>query len=83
MRSQPRSPVVLPAYELELAADQRAALRRALVLAAPLLVAFTLLDKATAPQAWLPLLAVRLVAAVVLGLLARAARGPLPPELIA
>src|SRR5438552_7439626 len=83
MDSQPRLPVALPAYETELAANQRTALRSAVLLAAPILVGFTLLDRATAPGHWHALLVVRLVAAGALVALARAARGKIPPPLLA
>jgi signal transduction histidine kinase len=66
-----RLSVALPEYETELAATQRTAMRNAALLAAPLLVAFTFLDRATTPPFWLLLLGVRLAAASVLGLVAR------------
>ncbi|TMB26538.1 MAG: HAMP domain-containing histidine kinase [Deltaproteobacteria bacterium] len=66
-----RLSVTLPEYETELAATQRTAMRNAALLAAPLLVAFTFLDRATTPPFWLSLLGVRLAAASVLGLIAR------------
>ncbi len=66
-----RLSVTLPEYETELAATQRTAMRNAALLAAPLLVAFTLLDRAATPPFWLPLLGLRLAAASVLGLVAR------------
>jgi signal transduction histidine kinase len=69
--TEARLSVTLPEYEAELAANQRAALRRAARLAAPLLLAFTLLDRITAPDWWLPLLGVRVLAAAALLLLAR------------
>jgi signal transduction histidine kinase len=69
--TEARLSVTLPEYETELAANQRTALRTAALLAAPLLLAFTLLDRATAPTAWLVLLMVRLVAAGALALVAR------------
>ena len=69
--SQPRMPVSLPAYEAELTAHQQTALRTAVLLAAPLVVAFTALDRATAPDEWVPLLLVRLAAAGILALLSR------------
>src|SRR3954468_21265700 len=74
-----RLSVTLPEYETELVARQRAALRLAAVLAAPILVAFTLLDRVTAPAAWLSLLAVRVAAGVVLLLLAELAKHTTPP----
>jgi signal transduction histidine kinase len=46
-------------------------MRSAALIAAPILVAFTLLDRATAPLFWLPLLAVRSAAAAILGIVAR------------
>src|SRR5439155_356879 len=66
-----RLSVTLPEYETELAATQRTAMRNAALLAAPLLVAFTFLDRAATPPFWLPLLGLRLAAASVLGLVAR------------
>src|SRR3954465_9708687 len=74
-----RLSVTLPEYETELVARQRAALRLAAVLAAPILVAFTLLDRVTAPESWLSLLAVRVAAGVVLLLLAELAKHTTPP----
>jgi len=64
--TEARLSVTLPEYQTELAADQRTALRAATLLAAPIVVAFTLLDRASAPAWWLPLLGVRLIAAVAL-----------------
>ena len=72
--SEPRLSVALPEYETELAANQRSALRSAVLLAAPILAGFTVLDRATVPERWLPLLAVRLAAAVALLAIARLAR---------
>src|SRR5437016_4988419 len=66
-----RLSVTLPEYETELAATQRTAMRNAALLAAPLLVAFTFLDRATTPPFWLSLLGVRWAAASVLGRIAR------------
>jgi signal transduction histidine kinase len=66
-----RLSVTLPEYETELAATQRTAMRNAALLAAPLLVAFTFLDRSATPPFWLPLLGLRLAAASVLGLAAR------------
>ncbi|OLC73215.1 MAG: hypothetical protein AUH83_12320 [Deltaproteobacteria bacterium 13_1_40CM_4_68_19] len=69
--TEARLSVTLPEYETELAATQRTAMRNAALLAAPLLVAFTFLDRATTPPSWLSLLGVRLAAVSVLGLIAR------------
>src|SRR2546423_1050710 len=44
-----RLSVTLPEYETELAATQRTAMRNAALLAAPLLVAFTFLDRRALP----------------------------------
>src|SRR5207249_1089663 len=66
MQSQPRLPVALPPYEVELAANQRSALRGGALLAAALLLSFALLDLAQARSAFWRLLAVRLVAAAIL-----------------
>jgi signal transduction histidine kinase len=64
--NEARLSVALPEYETELASNQRAALRTAALLAAPIVLSFTLLDRATTPEHWLPLLFVRLLAASVL-----------------
>ena len=69
--SDARLSVALPEYETELASNQRAALRTAALLAAPILLAFTLLDSATTPDYWLLLLGIRLVAASALVVIAR------------
>ena len=69
--TEARVSVTLPEYETELAANQRTAMRSAALLAAPILVLFTLLDRATAPVLWIPLLAARTAAAALLGLVAR------------
>ena len=61
-----RVPVTLPEYSTELANRQRAGLRAAALLAAGLLVAFSGLDRATAPAKWLSLLGIRALAAVLL-----------------
>jgi len=58
----------LPPYEAELERNQRSAVRNAALIAAPLLLAFSSLDRAMAPQHFWKLLAVRLAA--VAGLLA-------------
>jgi len=79
----PRLPVVLPDYDAELVAQQRSAVRSAMLLAAPILVAFTLLDRAIAPAAWLSLLVVRLLAAFMLLAIGRAARRSERPERLA
>src|SRR6266571_656543 len=79
----PRLPVVLPDYDAELGTRQRSAVRSAMLLASPLLVAFSALDRATAPAAWLPLLAVRVSAALLLLVIGRAARGSERPEWLA
>ncbi|HYY51682.1 MAG TPA: HAMP domain-containing sensor histidine kinase [Myxococcales bacterium] len=71
--TEARLSVTLPEYESELAANQRTAMRSAVLLAAPLLVVFTFLDRATAPLFWIPLLGLRTAAAALLGLVARLA----------
>src|SRR5438046_2941610 len=71
--TEARLSVTLPEYETELAANQRTAMRSAALIAAPLLLAFTLLDRATAPSFWIPLLAVRLTAVAALAVIARLA----------
>jgi signal transduction histidine kinase len=72
--SEGRLSVTLPEYETELAANQRTALRTAALLSGPILIGFTLLDRATAPGFWVPLLCARLAAAAVLALVARLTR---------
>ena len=69
--NEARLSVALPEYETELASNQRAALRTAALLAAPIVLAFTLLDRATTPDHWVALLLVRILAAAVLLLIAR------------
>ena len=69
----------LPPYEEELVASQRAAIRSASLLAAVLLLAFSLLDRALVPAQWLPILGVRALSSALLLLCARAAaRGARP-----
>jgi len=72
--SEPRLSVTLPEYETELAATQRTALRNATLLAAPILAGFTILDRASAPEHWVQLLAVRACAAAALLAIARLAQ---------
>ncbi|HEY5678001.1 MAG TPA: hypothetical protein VIR81_14505 [Myxococcales bacterium] len=64
----------LPAYEAELEKNQRAAVRSATLVAAPLLLAFFALDRVTAPARFWHLLCVRLVASAALLAVARATR---------
>src|SRR5438067_10232590 len=71
----------MPAYDDELISSQRGAIRTTCLLAAGLLIAFALLDRAIAPQVWLPLLGVRVVAGALLLVFARLA-ARLPPLLI-
>jgi len=71
--SEARLSVTLPEYETELAANQRTAMRSAALIGSVILLLFTLLDRATAPDVWLQLLAVRVVAAGLLALIARLA----------
>src|SRR5262245_56617597 len=61
-----RAPSPLPTYSEELESAQRHALPVACFLAAGLIVAFSGLDHALTTENWLPLLLVRLAAAVVL-----------------
>jgi len=75
--------VVLPDYDAELATRQRSAVRSAMLLAAPIVVAFSGLDLAIAPAAWLSLLLVRVVAASVLLVIGHAARRSERPERLA
>ena len=67
----PHQPISLPAYEAELLGHQRSALRAACLIAAPILLAFSLLDRAQAPQAFGRMLVVRIVAAALLVQIAR------------
>jgi signal transduction histidine kinase len=55
-----------PTYAEELRAAQEAAIRWACFIAAPLMLAFALLDRHFAPEGWLRLLGARAVAAVLL-----------------
>ncbi|HEX9578815.1 MAG TPA: hypothetical protein VF993_13765, partial [Myxococcales bacterium] len=56
----------MPSYGEELAASQLHAIRSACLLAAPLLLVFSLLDRALVPHDWVPLLVVRAIASLVL-----------------
>ena len=56
----------MPTYAEELAHAQLSSLRLACLLAAPILVAFALLDRAFAPGSFVPLLGLRLAAALLL-----------------
>lgn len=73
----------LPAYEAELEKNQRAAVRSATLVAAPLLLAFFALDRVTAPAHFWPLLCVRLAACAALLLVARATRSRVSPVSLA
>ncbi|MGE5049311.1 MAG: hypothetical protein ACM3PC_12120, partial [Deltaproteobacteria bacterium] len=68
----------MPSYAEELERSQRGAVRAACVLAAGLLVAFSALDRALVPQAFLPLLAMRVAAALLLVACARWGRTGVP-----
>jgi signal transduction histidine kinase len=84
--SEARLSVTLPEYETELAVNQRKALRAAALLAAPLLLGFTVLDWSTAPGVWLPLLLIRLCASAALaaiGVLAHRVSNPVPVAALA
>jgi len=79
--SEARLSVTLPEYETELAVNQRKALRAAALLAAPILLGFTVLDWSTARDFWMPLLAIRVVASaglVLVGILAQRLANPVP-----
>jgi signal transduction histidine kinase len=69
--SEARLSVTLPEYESELIANQRTAMRTAALIAAPILLLFTVLDRVSAPAYWLPLLGIRLIAVGILALIAR------------
>lgn len=71
----------LPSYVEELIPAQLAAVRVACLLAAPLLLAFSALDRLIAPAVWLQLLGVRIIAAALLLLISRLARTPTMPVL--
>ncbi len=71
----------LPSYIEELIPAQLAAVRVGCLLAAPLLLAFSVLDRAVAPALWLQLLGVRVLAAGLLLLIAQEARTPTMPVL--
>jgi signal transduction histidine kinase len=72
----------MPSYEQELTASQLGALRAACLLAAPLLLAFSLLDRALAPGEWFGLLGLRAIAALLLLGCARAAQRHLASPLL-
>jgi signal transduction histidine kinase len=79
--TEARLSVTLPEYETELAVNQRKALRVAALLAAPLLLAFTVLDRSTAPAHWASLLVIRIVAAaglLLVGVLTQRLPNPVP-----
>jgi len=80
VRVEIRRDTPLPGYDEELIPSQRVAIRTTCLLAALLLILFALLDRAIAPQAWLPLLAVRALVAALLLLCAKLA-ARLPPLL--
>ena len=80
MRVEIRRDTPMPGYDEELIPSQRVAIRTTCLLAALLLILFALLDRAIAPQAWLPLLAVRALVAALLLLCAKLA-ARLPPLL--
>ena len=71
----------LPSYVEELIAAQLAAIRVACLLAAPLLLAFSALDRVVSPAHWLPLAGVRILAALLLLYISRLARVPTMPVL--
>jgi signal transduction histidine kinase len=71
MELRPDAP--MRSFEEELASAQRGAIRNACLLAAVLLIAFSLLDRALVPHAFLPLLGVRFAAALCLLACARLA----------
>src|SRR4051812_28187712 len=68
----------MPSYAEELERSQRGAVRAACLLAAAILVAFSALDRVLVPQAFLPLLAIRIVAALLLCACARWMRTAAP-----
>ena len=71
----------LPTYVEELIPLQLASVRVACLLAAPLLLAFAVLDRVIAPALWLQLAGVRIIAAALLLLIAHEARAPTMPVL--
>jgi signal transduction histidine kinase len=73
----------MPSFEEELVQAQRGAIRNAALLAAGLLILFSLLDWLLAPQSFLPLLGVRITAALCLLACARAAGGARPLAVMA
>src|SRR4051812_33280671 len=68
----------MPSYAEELERAQRSAVRAGCVLAAAILVAFSALDYALVPQAFLPLLGIRALAALLLLACARWGRSGIP-----
>jgi signal transduction histidine kinase len=73
----------LPAYEAELEKNQRAAVRSAMLVAAPLLLAFFALDRVTAPAHFWLLLSVRVAASAALLAVAQATRSRVSPVSLA
>jgi signal transduction histidine kinase len=69
----------LPPYEAELEKNQRAAVRSAMLVAAPLLLAFFALDRVTAPAHFWQLFCVRVAASSALLAVARATRRRIAP----
>ena len=78
---EPKAGSPLPSYVEELISTQLAAIRVACLLAAPLLVVFSALDRMLAPAMWLQLAGVRIIAALLLLYIARQARVPKMPVL--
>ena len=78
---EPKAGSPLPSYVEELISTQLAAIRVACLLAAPLLVVFSALDRMLAPAMWLQLAGVRIIAALLLLYIARQARVPTMPVL--
>ncbi len=76
-----RSGSPLPSYVEELIPAQLAAVRVACLLAAPLLLASSVLDRIVAPALWLQLSGVRILAAGLLLLIGQEARTPTMPVL--
>jgi signal transduction histidine kinase len=72
----------MPSYGEELERSQRGAVRAACLLAAGILVAFSALDRALVPQAFLPLLGIRAFAALLLLACARWGRTGAPVRVL-
>ena len=81
--TDPGLAVALPPYEAELESNQRGAVRSATLVAAPLLLAFSALDRVTAPAHFWVLFCIRVIASAALLAVARATRSRIAPVTLA